>query len=229
MTDTADPEMYSEFTYETRRKKQRVPPGQRRVEKYPVLSIDQTPKFDPKKPVWDIEVTGAVDHPKKWNWQEFLKLPKTMVKTDIHCVTGWSKLDMNWAGVSFKTIIDLVGPRSDVIAVTSYGNEFYTSSALLQDMRDPDVLLAYELEGEALNSEHGGPLRLLLPKIYFYKSTKWLRKLEFTASWERGFWEVRGYHQRADPWQEERYASQERPKRAQIQKEFKKLWKNDES
>jgi DMSO/TMAO reductase YedYZ molybdopterin-dependent catalytic subunit len=201
----------------------RLPPGQRLVTKFPILSIDETPSFDPEKDNWNVEITGLVEKPQKWNWKEFIKLPKTELTTDFHCVTGWSKFDIKWGGVSFKTICELTKPLSTAIAVTSYGNQFYTSSCTIKDMLEGNTILAYELQGEPLDPDHGGPVRLIVPKIYAYKSTKWLKRLDFTAEWERGFWEQRGYNNRANPWLEERYASQEKPQRAKIQKEFKKL------
>ena len=202
----------------------RIPPGQYEVKKFPVLSINSEPIFNGD---WNFTVDGLVEQPTTWTYDELLQLKKTSLKADFHCVTGWSRLDLNWAGVSLQTLIDIVKPFENAHYVTSYGPEDYTSSLPLDEyMNDSDVLVAYELEGELpLSAEHGGPLRLLIPKIYAYKSTKWLTKLTFTEQWERGFWERLGYHQRADPWLDERFSSQEKTvkkKRLQLEKEFRK-------
>ncbi|MFW9930069.1 MAG: molybdopterin-dependent oxidoreductase [Candidatus Thorarchaeota archaeon] len=209
----------------------RIPKGQSVTKKFSVLSIDPTPKFNGKD--WDLEITGAIENPKKFSWKEILDLPKATVKADFHCVTGWSRLDNVWEGVLFKTICDIVKPLPEAIAVTSYGNQFYTSSMPLKDyMLDDDVILAYrhdlDQQGQFLDPEHGGPLRLVIPKIYAYKSTKWLKKLDFTTTWERGFWEQRGYHQRASPFLDERYSSQEKKvkrNRLELQKEFREKYR----
>lgn len=203
----------------------RIPPGQHQVTGFPVLSINSEPYFDGSN--WNLTVDGLVENPVTWTWQELLELKKTTLKADFHCVTGWTRLDLEWAGVSFKTICDIVKPKSTAQYVTSYGPEDYTSSLPFQlYMDDTDVLVAYELNNKPLDSEHGGPLRLLVPKIYAYKSTKWLQKLTFTEQWERGFWERIGYHQRADPWLDERYSNQEekaiKRKRLELEKEFRK-------
>ena len=203
----------------------RIPPGQRKVDGFPVLSINSEPFFDGEK--WDLVIDGLVENPLTLSYEELLKLKKTTLKVDFHCVTGWSRLDLQWAGVSFQTLCELVKPLSNAHYVTSSGHENYTSSLPFEDyMNDTDVLIAYELEGKPLVSVHGGPLRLLIPKIYAYKSTKWLKKLTFTEKWERGFWEQIGYHQRADPWLDERFSSQEeraiKKKRLELEKEHKK-------
>lgn len=205
-------------------KRDRLPPGQRQVDGFPILSINSEPKFDGKN--WDLTIDGLVEHPQTWTFEELLKLKKTTLTADFHCVTGWSRLDLEWAGVSFQTLCDIVKPLPNARYVTSTGPEEYTSSLPFEEyMNDYDVLIAYELEGKPLVPEHGGPLRLLVPKIYAYKSTKWLKKLIFTEKWERGFWEKIGYHQRADPWLNERFSSQEekaiKRKRLELEKEHR--------
>lgn len=209
-------------------KKSRIPPGQKKVDSFPILSINATPDFNGVD--WDFTIEGLVQNPKTWTWKELLALPKTTITADFHCVTGWSRLDLEWTGVSLRTVSQLVQPFPQAHYVTSYGPEQYTSSLPFLDyMDDEDVLLAYELNGEPLDPEHGGPLRLIIPKIYAYKSTKWLQKLVFTEKWERGFWEKLGYHQRADPWLEERFSRQEKTVkkiRLEIEKEFKKKKRN---
>lgn len=202
----------------------RIPPGQHEVTRFQTLSINSEPYFNGKD--WNFTVDGLVEKPTTWNYDELLKLKKTTITADFHCVTSWSKLDIQWSGVSFQTICDIVKPLPNAHYVTSYGPEEYTSSLPYDEyMDDSDVLVAYELEHKPLVPEHGGPLRLIVPKIYAYKSTKWLTRLSFTEQWERGFWERLGYHQRADPWLDERYSSQEKivkKKRLEIEKAFRK-------
>jgi len=184
--------------------KQRVPPNQRVVTKFPVLHYGSTPKFDPE--TWNFVVEGLVENPVKLTFEEFLKLPKTVSVSDFHCVTGWSRLNNKWEGVAFKTIADLVKPLKDAKYVTIVCEENYTTSLPFKDLLDGDVLLAYKFDDRPLEPEHGGPFRLVVPKRYAYKSAKWVRRLRFAAEQELGFWEKRGYSNTADPWKEERYA-----------------------
>ncbi|MHA2504713.1 MAG: molybdopterin-dependent oxidoreductase [Candidatus Kariarchaeaceae archaeon] len=191
----------------------RVPPGQYLAKRWPVLSAERTPRFNGKD--WDVTVDGLVENPVTWTWQEFLQLPKVEQVNDLHCVTTWSLLDQKFAGVSFKHIVDLVKPQPEAKYVTFEAESGYTSALPLAEgyLLENDVLLAYEHDGGPLPADHGGPLRSLVPQLYLWKSVKWVKKIHFTAEWERGFWETRGYHVRGDPWIEERYSSQERPKR----------------
>jgi len=183
---------------------QRVPPNQRTTSNFPVLHFGGTPRFDPR--TWDFVVDGLVQNPLKLPWEEFLKLPKTVSISDFHCVTGWSRLDNKWEGVTFKTVYDLVEPFKEALFVTIVAEGEYTTSLPLEDLLDPDVLLAYKFDDRPLAPEHGGPLRLVVPKKYAYKSAKWVRKLRFTREQELGYWETHGYSNTADPWKEERYA-----------------------
>jgi len=183
--------------------RQRIPPNQKVVSKFPVLHVGPTPKFDTK--TWDFVVEGLVENPLKLTYEEFLKLPKTVSESDFHCVTGWSRLDNKWEGVAFKIISDIVKPLKDAKYVTIMAEWDYTTSLPLKVLLDDDVLLAYRLDDKPLQPEHGGPLRLVVPKKYAYKSAKWVRKLRFTKEQEFGFWETRGYSNTADPWKEERY------------------------
>jgi DMSO/TMAO reductase YedYZ molybdopterin-dependent catalytic subunit len=162
------------------------------------------PKFDPAK--WDFSVAGLVRNPFTSKWLEFLKLPKTVGTSDFHCVTGWSRLDNKWEGVAFKTISNIVKPLDTAHYVTVVAERDYTTSLPIEELVDDDVLLAYRYNGSDLKPEHGGPLRLVVPKKYAYKSAKWVRKLVFTERQELGYWEVRGYSNTADPWKEERYS-----------------------
>jgi DMSO/TMAO reductase YedYZ molybdopterin-dependent catalytic subunit len=184
--------------------KSRIPPNQRVTSQFPVLHYGGVPRFDLK--TWDFRVEGLVQNPLRLTYEEFLKLPKTVSVSDFHCVTGWSRLDNRWEGVVFKTICDLAKPRNEAKFVTIVCEDTYTTSLPLVDLLDPDVILAYRWDDKPLSVEHGGPLRLVVPKKYAYKSAKWMRKLQFTEERELGFWETRGYSNTADPWKEERYA-----------------------
>jgi DMSO/TMAO reductase YedYZ molybdopterin-dependent catalytic subunit len=185
-------------------KKERIPPNQRVTSKFPVLHVGNIPMFDPR--TWDFVVEGLVENTLRLTYEKFLNLPKIVSASDFHCVTGWSKLDNKWEGVSFRTISDLVKPLKNAKYVTIVSEGNYTTSLPLEDLLDDDILLAYRLDGKPLEPEHGGPLRLVVPKKYAYKSGKWLRKLRFTEKRELGYWEKRGYSNSADPWKEERYA-----------------------
>jgi len=182
----------------------RIPPNQRMTSDFPVLHVGSVPRFDPKN--WDFVVEGLIATPARLSFEEFMKLPKTGNVSDFHCVTGWSRLDNKWEGVAFKTIVGLVKPLKEAGYVTIVCEEGYTTSLPLAELLDDDVLLAFGFEGKALEPVHGGPLRLIVPKKYAYKSAKWVRKLRFTKEQELGFWEKRGYSNTADPWKEERYA-----------------------
>jgi DMSO/TMAO reductase YedYZ molybdopterin-dependent catalytic subunit len=181
-----------------------IPPNQTATSKFPVLHVGPVPKFNPE--TWDFRVEGLVEHPLRLTYAEFLKLPKVVRISDFHCVTGWSRLDNRWEGVAFKTIFDLAKPLKNAGYVTVIAEGEYTTSLPLEEMLDDDVLLAYVMNGEPLAPEHGGPLRLVVPKKYAYKSAKWVRRLRFTEKQELGFWEKRGYSNTADPWKEERYS-----------------------
>lgn len=185
----------------------RLPPGQSLTQKFPVLTYGPTPKFDPQS--WDLRVFGEVEKEMSWNWEQFQTLPTSTITTDIHCVTRWSKFDTTWEGVRFSDFIKLFGVTDNaryVIAHCEYG---YTTNLPIEAMLDDDVLLAYKYEGRFLHErdliEHGGPVRTLVPKRYFWKSAKFLRALEFSEIDKPGFWEKSGYHNDGDPWREERY------------------------
>jgi DMSO/TMAO reductase YedYZ molybdopterin-dependent catalytic subunit len=185
------------------KERQRIPPNQRVTSTFPVLHVGAIPRFDPK--TWDFVVEGLVRNPLRLTYKEFLKLPKVISLSDFHCVTGWSKLDNRWEGVAVKIISDMVKPLKEVKFVTVVAERGYTTSLPLDDLLDDDVLLAYKLDGNPLEPRHGGPLRLVVPKKYAYKSAKWVRKLRFTKEQELGYWEKRGYSNTANPWKEDRY------------------------
>jgi DMSO/TMAO reductase YedYZ molybdopterin-dependent catalytic subunit len=187
----------------------RVPPGQTLTKngKWPVLHTGLVPRIDLGS--WRFRTLGAVESPLSLTWEEFGKLPRVEVQSDFHCVTGWSRLDMKWEGVSFRTLAERTRPRPGARHVLAIGDPDYSTNLPLDVLMDPDVLLATHESGRPLTPEHGYPLRLVVPKRYAWKSAKWLRALEFLEQDRRGFWEVRGYHNRADPFLEERYSSQE--------------------
>ncbi|UCG36755.1 MAG: sulfite oxidase-like oxidoreductase [Candidatus Bathyarchaeota archaeon] len=185
--------------------KQRVPPNQRITSTFPVLHVGDVPEFDPEK--WDFTVEGLVKRPLRLTYNDFLKLPKATIVADFHCVTGWSKLNNKWEGVSFMTILNLAKPFDSVRYATIVAEGEYTTSLPLEDLVADDVLFAYRLYGEALEPQHGGPLRLIVPRKYAYKSAKWVRKVKLTENQELGYWERRGYSNTADPWKEERFST----------------------
>ncbi len=181
----------------------RLPPGQRIVEKWPVLDLGITPKLDPGE--WRLTVDGLVENPCAWSWPEFGALRQSSITADIHCVTTWSLYDSLWAGVSTKTILDLVRPKPEARFVLFRSYDGYTTNVPLSRFAEDDALIATARNGEAIGPEHGGPARVVIPSLYFWKSAKWVRRITFAAEDAPGYWEVRGYHNDADPWQEERY------------------------
>jgi DMSO/TMAO reductase YedYZ molybdopterin-dependent catalytic subunit len=182
----------------------RIPPGQYRTEKFPVLHYGSVPKVD--LATWDFRVYGEVDNPIRLTWQEFTTLPRKRVGTDIHCVTRWTKLDTAWEGVAIQHVLQLAQVRPTATHVVAHAEQGYTANLPLAVFDDDDVLLADTFDGQPLEPEHGYPLRLLVPKRYFWKSAKWLRGLEFLDHDQLGFWERYGYNNDADPWKEERYS-----------------------
>ncbi len=182
----------------------RLPPGQVLTERWPVLHYGPIPPFDPK--TWDLQVFGLVEQPLRLTYDEFRALPRVAVTADMHCVTTWSRFDMRWEGVAVSEIVARVRPRPEARFVIVHCEHGYTTNLPLAEFADCDCLLADTESGRPLTPEHGFPLRLVVPKLYAWKSAKWVRKLEFAAADRPGFWEVRGYHNHADPWREERYS-----------------------
>ena len=183
---------------------ERIPPGQYRTEKFPVLHYGSTPNTDLAS--WDFKVFGEVDSPFTLTWAEFKSLPRKMVGTDIHCVTRWTKLDTSWEGVPIQEILERAQVRPKAGFVLAHSEQGYTANMPLAVLNDSDVLLADTFDGQPLELEHGWPLRLLVPKRYFWKSAKWIRGLEFVDHDILGFWERYGYNNDADPWKEERFS-----------------------
>ncbi len=179
----------------------RVPPGQYVTSDFPVLSAGPTPHTALQE--WSFTVQGAVQEPVSWSWSEFLALPSETFTVDIHCVTKWTKLDTSWKGVAVDTLLEAVPSEGDY--VTAWCDGGYTTNLSLEDLTGRRGWVAYEYGGEPLEPEHGGPARLVVPHLYFWKSAKWVRGLTFTADDEPGFWETYGYHNHGDPWLEQRY------------------------
>ncbi len=182
---------------------QRLPPGQRRVENWPVLDLGVQPEVSPE--AWQLTIDGLVENPVRWGWAEFRAQPAFRDVSDIHCVTAWSRFDNDWEGVSARHVIATVRPLPEARFVLLHSHDDYTTNLPLADFAGEDVLLAHSWQGRPLTREHGGPVRAIVPRLYFWKSAKWLRRIEFLAEDRRGFWEERGYHDHGDPWQEERY------------------------
>ena len=179
----------------------RVPPGQYVTDDFPVLSAGPTPHTSLDD--WDLTITGEVEALRRWSWDEFRALPSEPVTVDIHCVTKWSKLDSQWEGVSLDTLLDGVDTTAEYVVAFCDGG--YTTNLPLEDLTEGKAWIAFAFDGEPLDPEHGGPARLLVPHLYFWKSAKWVRGLRLAATDEPGFWEQNGYHNYGDPWKEERY------------------------
>jgi DMSO/TMAO reductase YedYZ molybdopterin-dependent catalytic subunit len=184
------------------RQASRLPPGQYETDDFPVLSAGPTPHTPLDR--WDFTIVGAIDQPRRWTWDEFRGLPHETITVDIHCVTKWSKFDTTWAGVSVDTLLQHVG-EYDAGYVIAHCDGGYTTNLPLEDVTDRKAWIADSYNGEPLEPEHGGPARLLVPHLYFWKSAKWVRRLELVDDDTPGFWESLGYHNYGDPWQEQRY------------------------
>jgi DMSO/TMAO reductase YedYZ molybdopterin-dependent catalytic subunit len=182
---------------------QRVPPGQYLTERFPVLTVGPNPAYDLSS--WGFTVYGKVENQLTLSWDELHTLPQQELTTDIHCVTRWSKLDTTWVGVPVREVLDRAGVHPSATHVMAYSDGGYTTNLPLAALYDDDVLLAHTYDGKPLEHDHGAPLRLLVPTRYFWKSAKFLRKLEVMSEDRMGFWELNGYHNDADPWQEQRH------------------------
>ncbi|MDM9622658.1 sulfite oxidase-like oxidoreductase [Rhizobium sp. S96] len=182
----------------------RLPPGQHLVKNWPVLDLGQQPTVSVDS--WRLEVRGLVETPLDLNWTAFQELDQSTRVSDIHCVTTWSRYDNQWQGVATRDLLDLAMPKANAshVMLTSYDG--YTTNLPLADFAAEDAILATSWEGEPLSRDHGGPMRLVVPHLYFWKSAKWLRRIDLMASDAAGFWEQNGYHMYADPWREQRYS-----------------------
>jgi DMSO/TMAO reductase YedYZ molybdopterin-dependent catalytic subunit len=183
--------------------RERLPPGQRLVDGLPVLDLGQQP--DIAMAEWRFGVSGLVARPLSWDWAAFAAQPQVTATVDIHCVTTWSSYDNVFSGVALRHVLDLVKPAPEARFVLARSFDGYTTNLPLEALVEADVLLAQSWNHAPLTREHGGPVRLVVPKLYFWKSAKWLRHLSFLDADQAGFWEARGYHMRGDPWTEERY------------------------
>ena len=186
-----------------REKSDRLPPGQYETRDFPILSLGPTP--DVKKENWQLKVFGLVKKEITWTWGELTKLPQVDWQKDIHCVTKWSKFDTKWQGVLLDEIIKLVGVSDVATHLIAHSSDDYSTNLPIEDIREGRAMVATSYDGDEIPAEHGGPVRLLVPHLYFWKSAKWLKSLEFVDGDRPGFWETRGYHNYGDPWQEERY------------------------
>ena len=182
---------------------ERLPPGQHKVRDWPVLDLGINPIIPRHK--WRLKLTGAVDNPMELDWGGFEALPQSRFTSDIHCVTTWSRYDNVWEGVATRDIIAAARPKADARFVLLHSKDGYTTNLTLEDFAAEDALLAHSWEGQPISREHGGPARVIVPHLYFWKSAKWVREIEFQTDNHPGYWEVRGYHDRGDPWKEQRY------------------------
>jgi len=183
---------------------QRLPPGQTLVRDWPVLDLGEQPVVTEAR--FRLDIDGAVAHPLSLNWTEFLDLPQQDSFSDMHCVTQWSRYDNHWRGVAARMLLEAVQPNASARHVIFHAHDGYSTNILLDQFDQPDVFLVHEWDGRPIDTAHGGPLRVLVPRLYLWKSAKWIRRIEITTRDRPGFWEVRGYNNNADPWLEERYS-----------------------
>ena len=183
---------------------QRLPPGQHLTKDWPVLDLGITPPISRER--WRLDVYGAIQTPVFWTFAEFAAQKQARFTSDIHCVTTWSRYDNEWEGLATRELLAACQPREDARFVVLHSYDGYTTNLALEDFAAEDALLAHSWSGKPLTEEHGGPVRLVVPHLYFWKSAKWLQAIEFRTEDAPGFWEVRGYHNRGDPWAEQRYS-----------------------
>ncbi len=188
---------------ESRPELERLPPGQREVTTWPVLDLGVQPDVSPAD--WRLAVDGLVETPIELDWAAFMALPQTELATDIHCVTAWSRFDNRWTGVATRDLLERVRLGPEARFVVCHSHDGYTTNLPLDAFAAEDALVAHGWEGRPLAREHGGPARVVVPQLYFWKSAKWVRRIELVARDRPGFWEERGYHDTGDPWREERY------------------------
>jgi DMSO/TMAO reductase YedYZ molybdopterin-dependent catalytic subunit len=187
-----------------RPEQQRLPPGQHLTADWPVLDLGVTPEVVTTR--WRLDVYGAIENPVFWDWAEFMAQPQTRHTSDIHCVTTWSRYDNAWQGLATRDLLDVIKPKPGAGFVVLHSYDGYTTNLTLEDFAADDAMLVHSWNGAPLEQEHGGPMRLVVPHLYFWKSAKWIQSIEFLDADAPGYWEVRGYHNRGDPWQEQRYS-----------------------
>jgi len=188
----------------TRPEDQRLPPGQHLTKDWPVLDLGVVPPVSRER--WRLDVYGAIENPVFWTFAEFTAQKQAQFTSDIHCVTTWSRYDNEWEGLATRELLAACQPREDARFVVLHSYDGYTTNLALDDFAAEDALLAHSWSGQPLTEEHGGPVRLVVPHLYFWKSAKWLQRIEFREDDKPGYWEVRGYHNRGDPWEEQRYS-----------------------
>ncbi|UPJ67491.1 sulfite oxidase-like oxidoreductase [Bradyrhizobium sp. 191] len=188
----------------TRPEDQRLPPGQHLTKDWPVLDLGVVPPVSRER--WRLDVYGAIETPVFWTFDEFIAQKQARFTSDIHCVTTWSRYDNEWEGLATRELLAACQPREDARFVVLHSYDGYTTNLPLEDFAAEDALLAHSWSGQPLSEQHGGPVRLVVPHLYFWKSAKWLQAIEFLTEDAPGFWEVRGYHNRGDPWAEQRYS-----------------------
>jgi DMSO/TMAO reductase YedYZ molybdopterin-dependent catalytic subunit len=192
------------FGRERGERDERLPPGQYDTgSSWPVLTAEVTPDLSTDD--WTFRIEGAVDNPTTWTWDELHALPESIYDGAIHCVTTWSKFDMTWRGVSVDTLLAVAGPQASAQYAVVFCHTAYTTNLPLADLTDGKAWVAWEADGQPLDRQHGGPARLLVPHLYFWKSAKFVAGLRLVEHDEPGFWERNGYHDRGDPWREQRY------------------------
>ncbi|MBN2984668.1 MULTISPECIES: sulfite oxidase-like oxidoreductase [Cohnella] len=185
----------------------RLPPGQVLTERFPILHEGEVPVYDLER--WDLRIFGEVAEARSFTFEEILALPKTRVVADIHCVTRWSKFDTEWEGVRFRDLLRLADVKPEAKYVMIHGDNDYETNLPLEDLLGDEVLLAYHFDGKPLTDKHGWPLRLVVPHLYFWKSAKWIRGIEFMKEDRPGFWERNGFHNYADPFREQRFSGED--------------------
>jgi len=184
-------------------RKRRLPPGQRLTKEWPVLDLGQKPLIPLDQ--WELTIAGAVENKIRWDWATFLEHGQSKSISDIHCVTQWSRYDNHWQGVSALDLIKAVKPKPEVRHVIFHSHDGYRTNVRMEQFARDGVLLAHKWEGEDIPREHGGPVRIVIPELYFWKSAKWVRHIVFLEHDAKGYWEASGYHNNGDPWKEERY------------------------
>ena len=193
----------------TEEQRAKLPPGQALTDKFPILHEGEVPQYDMS--AWTLQVFGEVEEPRTFTYEELMALPTVKVKTDIHCVTRWSKFDTEWEGIRFRDFMKLFQVKPEAKFVMFHADPDYETNVPLEDLLRDDCLLAYKFDGKPLTEKHGYPLRTLVPHRYFWKSAKWIRGIEFMAEDRPGFWERNGFHNEADPWKEQRFSGEDLP------------------
>jgi DMSO/TMAO reductase YedYZ molybdopterin-dependent catalytic subunit len=188
----------------TRPEEDRLPPGQHLVRDWPVLDLGRQPDVSTDR--WELQVGGMVERPARYDWKAFMALPQTSARSDMHCVTTWSRYDNDWIGVATRDLLDAVQPRAEAASVMLHSYDGYVTNVPLADFASDQAMVVHSWSGKPLTRDHGGPARLLIPHLYLWKSAKWIRRIDFMGADKPGFWEVNGYHMRGDPWTEERYS-----------------------